>query len=105
LKNVYTNYFWPADEGDPQFWVSEAEAELKEALRLQARNKNVAKNVILFLGDGMGVQSVTSARILKGQKNGRGPDYSLNMDAFPHSGISKVRLAFLRFDESYSRTK
>lgn len=39
-------------EKDPKYWRDQAQQTLKNALRLQKLNTNVAKNVILFLGDG-----------------------------------------------------
>jgi len=78
-------------ENDPQFWISKARDELNEAVRRQGRNKNVAKNVILFVGDGMNMPTVTSGRILKGHQNGKlGADEDLVFDLFPHSGLSKT---------------
>ena len=54
-------------------------------------NKGIAKNVIFFLGDGMGLNSVTTARIYKGQKEGRsGEEEELAWDLLPFSGLSKV---------------
>ncbi|MDD1621454.1 MAG: alkaline phosphatase [Methylococcaceae bacterium] len=35
-----------------------------------------AKNVILFVGDGMGISTVTAARILEGQMNGRDGEFN-----------------------------
>lgn len=42
---------------------------LEQALD-HVHNKKRAKNVILFVGDGMGVSAVTAARILEGQCRG-----------------------------------
>lgn len=43
----------PADrEKDPEYWRGQAQETLRAALRLQRLNQNVAKNLILFLGDG-----------------------------------------------------
>lgn len=39
-------------EKDPNYWRKQAQATLKNALALQKLNTNVAKNVIMFLGDG-----------------------------------------------------
>lgn len=39
-------------EKDPKYWRDQAQQTLKYALRLQNLNTNVAKNVIMFLGDG-----------------------------------------------------
>ena len=54
-------------------------------------NKNVAKNLILFVGDGMSIGTITAGRIRKGQKRGRnGEEEITNMEAFPNVALSKV---------------
>ncbi|TRY85449.1 hypothetical protein DNTS_030553 [Danionella cerebrum] len=82
---------FPEQEKDPDFWNNWAQRSLQNALRLQELNKNVAQNTILFLGDGMGVSTVTAARILKGQLNGQsGEEAQLEMDKFPYVALSKT---------------
>lgn len=50
-----------------------------------------AKNVILFVGDGMGVSTVTAARILEGQLKGmQGEENNLSFDTFPYTGMAKT---------------
>ncbi|UZE95021.1 alkaline phosphatase [Alkalimarinus alittae] len=50
-----------------------------------------AKNVILFVGDGMGVSTVTAARILEGQLKGMsGEENNLSFDTFPFTGMAKT---------------
>ena len=50
-----------------------------------------AKNVILFVGDGMGISTVTAARILEGQIKGLdGEENQLSFDEFPFSGLAKT---------------
>lgn len=50
-----------------------------------------AKNVILFLGDGMGISTVTAARILEGQLRGEsGEENQLSFDRFPDVALIKV---------------
>ncbi|MEG3766865.1 alkaline phosphatase [Alteromonas sp. 14N.309.X.WAT.G.H12] len=50
-----------------------------------------AKNIILFVGDGMGVSTVTAARILDGQINGgNGEENQLSFDKFPFAGLAKT---------------
>lgn len=50
-----------------------------------------AKNVILFVGDGMGISTVTAARILEGQLKGMdGEENNLSFDLFPYTGLSKT---------------
>ena len=50
-----------------------------------------AKNVILFLGDGMGISTVTAARIFAGQQQGLdGEEYNLSFDKFSHTALIKT---------------
>jgi alkaline phosphatase len=50
-----------------------------------------AKNVILFIGDGMGMSTVTAARILEGQLRGEsGEENVLSFERFPDVALSKV---------------
>ena len=53
----------------------------------------MAKNIILFIGDGMGMSTHTGARIYKGQRkrspNG-GEEEQLLWETFPFTGLSKV---------------
>lgn len=54
-------------------------------------NKRKAKNVILFIGDGMGVTTITAARILDGQMRGmKGEENKLSFEKFPHLAHSKT---------------
>ena len=56
----------------------------------------MAKNVILFLGDGMGVSTVTGGRIYAGQKQGKsGEEHMLSFENFPSLALSKVGFFFL----------
>ena len=53
--------------------------------------KGKAKNIILFIGDGMGVSTVTAARILEGQQKGMmGEENQLSFGKFPFSGLAKT---------------
>lgn len=62
----------------------------KNAWRKYSPTKK-AKNVILFVGDGMGVSTVTAARILEGQLKGMlGEENNLAMDTFPFTGLAKT---------------
>uniref|UniRef100_F1SMT7 Alkaline phosphatase n=1 Tax=Sus scrofa TaxID=9823 RepID=F1SMT7_PIG len=81
---------WPVEEEDPAFWNRQAAQALDVAKKLQPI-QTAAKNLILFLGDGMGVPTVTATRILKGQMNGKpGPETPLAMDRFPYLALSKT---------------
>ena len=49
------------------------------------------KNIILFIGDGMSIGTVTAARILDGQQKGMsGEENSLSFGHFPFTGLSKT---------------
>uniref|UniRef100_A0A3Q0S6I0 alkaline phosphatase n=1 Tax=Amphilophus citrinellus TaxID=61819 RepID=A0A3Q0S6I0_AMPCI len=78
------------DELQASYWNKKGRDALHAALN-SPRNVHQAKNVILFLGDGMGISTVTATRILKGQLAGRsGEETSLVMDSFPHLALSKT---------------
>lgn len=50
-----------------------------------------AKNVILFVGDGMGIATITAARILEGQMAGRpGEENRLSFETLPYVALSKT---------------
>ena len=50
-----------------------------------------AKNVIVFLGDGMSLPTVAAARILEGQRRGgAGEENALSFERFPHTALSKT---------------
>ncbi|TSK16213.1 Alkaline phosphatase [Bagarius yarrelli] len=81
---------FPEKEKDPEYWNLWAQHTLVKALKVE-RNTNIAKNLILFLGDGMGIPTVTAARILRGQLNGHfGEESQLEMDKFPYVALSKT---------------
>lgn len=54
-------------------------------------NVSTAKNVILFIGDGMGVTTVTAARIFDGQSKGMlGEENILPFETFPNLALIKT---------------
>ena len=72
-------------------WNKYGREEIKRALKEQALNMNEAKNVIIFLGDGLDITTVTAARILKGQQKGKtGEEETLSFETWPHVALSKV---------------
>src|SRR5689334_8176756 len=55
------------------------------------QRKGAAKNVIIFLGDGMGVSTITAARIFEGQRRGEsGEENRLSFEQFPYTALSKT---------------
>ncbi len=70
-------------------WYTSAQASL--ANKLQQNPTTKAKNVILFVGDGMGVSTLTAARILQGQQQGNsGEEGLLSFESFPFSALVKT---------------
>ena len=56
-----------------------------------AETRGAARNIILFVGDGMGISTITSARILDGQFKGQtGEENVLAWGAMPFAGLSKT---------------
>lgn len=76
----------------PDKWFSNAKDHLEKILTRKP-NTNLAKNTILFLGDGMGISTITAGRILKGQLKGfNGEEEITNMEALDNVALSKVFL-------------
>jgi alkaline phosphatase len=75
-------------------WYRESAAAVAETnnhIQRIATQRGSAKNIILFVGDGMGVSTVTAARILDGQQKGMlGEENSLSFGRFPFVGLSKT---------------
>ncbi len=70
-------------------WFSDAVANLEGKPKFAGKAQ--VKNVILFVGDGMGVSTVTAARILEGQMKGMdGEENNLSFDLFPFTGLAKT---------------
>lgn len=65
-------------------WFDAGLDELKAALNVK-HNTRRAKNVVLFVGDGMGINTMTASRIYK-----RGEQGNLAWETFPHMGLLKV---------------
>ncbi|MGZ8407928.1 MAG: alkaline phosphatase, partial [Caulobacteraceae bacterium] len=77
-----------AQTTDPYFQSGRAALARELAVK---RNTRPAKNVILFLGDGMGGSTITAARIFEGQQAGRdGASNSLAFETLPYAALSKT---------------
>ncbi len=73
-------------------WFQEANANI--AMKEKTMNTpSTAKNVILFVGDGMGIVTLTTARIFEGQSiegNQGGEEHELYFENFPHTALVKT---------------
>ncbi|TAA43658.1 alkaline phosphatase [Corallincola spongiicola] len=87
--------------GAAQNKIAEAKSVWQQVIGTQPRSANggvvttkvagKAKNVILFVGDGMGISTVTAARILEGQmQGGNGEEHMLSFDMMPFAGLAKT---------------
>jgi alkaline phosphatase len=71
-------------------WWQAGKSTLQQRLLVKP-NYNQAKNVILFIGDGMGVSTVTAARIFDGQSRGHsGEENVLSFEHFPNIALIKT---------------
>ena len=79
---------------DTLFWRDYGFQEIKDSIEMQETsiNTNIAKNIILFIGDGMSNPTISAARILKGiqEKNPYPERGFLSFERFPHLGRIKV---------------
>ncbi|CAL8134232.1 unnamed protein product [Orchesella dallaii] len=86
----------------PGYWVNNAQETLYNILKAE-RKVAEAKNVIMFLGDGWGVPTITLSRILKGQAVDNvtfGEEGQLHIDTFPNIGMSKTFCADAQIADS-----
>lgn len=67
-----------------EYWLEQAKDFVEQQLK-KAPNMKKAKNVILFLGDGMSHPSIASARVLMG-----GEEQKLAFENFPFTASSKT---------------
>lgn len=74
----------------PETWRRQGR-EAVSAARAISRVPSRARNVVLFIGDGMSLTTVTAARILAGQlAGGRGEEHLLAFERLPHLALLKT---------------
>lgn len=74
----------------PEQWFEDGRAAVQAAKAVKPIEGR-ARNVILFVGDGMGVATVTAARILEGQQRGlQGEENLLAFERLPYVALSKT---------------
>jgi alkaline phosphatase len=78
-----------ADRADDR-WFRAGRAAVAER-RAQAPAKSRARNVILFVGDGMGPSTIAAARILAGQQaGGSGEEHWLSFERLPYTALART---------------
>lgn len=71
-------------------WIADANAAMAKRKAIKPNNRT-AKNVILFIADGMDPTTVTAARIFDGQSRGEdGEENFLAFETFPHLAMVKT---------------
>ena len=79
-----------AGAAEPNPWLRQGRAAVERARALDPTGA-CARNAILFVGDGMGLTTVTAARILEGQlAGGSGEEHALAFEALPHVALLKT---------------
>jgi len=90
----------PSEASDP--WYRSGEDALQSALARKVSDAP-ARNVIIFIGDGMSLSTVTAARILEGQLRGQsGEENALSFEHLPWVGLSKTYSVNAQVPESAS---
>lgn len=84
-KNIQDTWY---EEGD--LWLKNKVSSLEKTTQL-INNDIRARNIILFVGDGMSITTLTAARILEGQQRGElGEENFLSFERYPHSALVKT---------------
>ncbi|XP_039484206.1 alkaline phosphatase [Drosophila santomea] len=97
VGDMETVTYWPVNlPKEQQEWYDQGIDELQKAVSRQF-NRRRAKNVILFVGDGMGPNTVTAARILGFKEEGL-----LRWEQFADMGLLKTYCADKQVPDSFS---
>jgi alkaline phosphatase len=74
----------------PDEWYAAGATAVARNAAVQPNTRS-AKNVILFVGDGMGITTLTAARIFEGQRLGlAGEEHQLFFERFPNLALSRT---------------
>ncbi|KAH9513406.1 hypothetical protein Btru_032941, partial [Bulinus truncatus] len=73
-----------------EHWLNDGKEDIKSVWQIKPNYKQ-AKNLILMVGDGMGLSTITAGRIYQGQKKGQsGEENKLRFEEFPYLALSKT---------------
>jgi len=82
----------PVEGANPGFWLASSKQWLADQVK-RPLVPGKAKNVVFFLGDGMGVSTLTTARVHKGQQRAGmvgGEQEKLVFEQFPHLALVRT---------------
>ena len=84
LNVIFFSLFFMVSCSDPKIETIEIGNKKSELLEIKSfDNKQIAKNIILVIGDGTGLNQIMVSRISEG-----GLDYKLAIDQLPHQGLA-----------------
>jgi alkaline phosphatase len=90
ISSILTASVAYAADPTPSDWFNAGRQAVVSAKHLNPIDGR-AKNVILFIGDGMGISTITASRIFDGQqKGGNGEENSLTFEKLPYLALSKT---------------
>lgn len=90
LPGLLLGFSTPLHGEEPEDWYREGRHAVQKAKKYTPIVHR-PRNIILFVGDGMGVSTVTAARILEGQLRGKsGEENLLSFETFPHTALIKT---------------
>ncbi|XP_006566957.1 alkaline phosphatase isoform X6 [Apis mellifera] len=97
LLTIHEIVFVQAGEQERVAWYEGATRAIEGRIRASAATWSappaggVARGVVLFVGDGMGMSTLTAARILSGQRRGNtGEEAQLAWDSFPAVALART---------------
>lgn len=91
------------EEKNKFYWYNRNYELIKQKIsffNLKPENLVRVKNVILFVGDGMGLTTVTASRVYKKQRSRKSEETNLVFDEFPASAFIKTDTANSQISES-----
>ncbi|VDO06351.1 unnamed protein product [Rodentolepis nana] len=93
-----------ADEIQPKFWESLARERIRRTFQYYRKPRKPAKNVILFLGDGMGLPTIAAARFFKAEMEKRmgAANPSLYFEEFPFHTLCRTFNLYTEVTDSAS---
>jgi alkaline phosphatase len=72
-------------------WFVAARKQIENKADVFSSKSGQAKNIILFVGDGMSLSTIAAARIMEGQQRGEsGEENQLSFERFPYIGLAKT---------------
>ncbi len=90
VKTIDSDIENTTSKESPDWWYQQGALTVEKLAEPQSFPRK-AKNVILFIGDGMNITTITAARILQGQNNGQyGEENQLSFEKFPQTALSKT---------------